>query len=173
MSHQSRYFNQQFLINLLFLIVIFVISDLVLFNWFDDVVASLWSFRIKLMLVVFYYWYDGESSGADLLQLASERKGNTAAVSHVAVFLLAIWLAVVNLITETTLSSYTGIALIFGGIAYFQFMIKTQQYCYKAFKNRPLLIFSLDQSMALILALFLRGQRQIAYFVCDGMAELI
>lgn len=110
----DRYFNKVSLLHVLFLITLYLISDIYMINYSADVYAYSKGFYFKLILCLLYL------IGSKDNNISINPGASIQAAFHFSVSVLCIWMAITGFILEhVTLSKFTGIFLLFGVLSSF------------------------------------------------------
>ena len=113
-------FSKSALLHILFLVVLYLVTDLFLINYNEDVNAYSKGFYSKLVLCVLYLIASKEKS------LTNQPCKSIEAAFHFSVTVLCIWMGIMSLTLDyVELSRFTGIFLLFGSLSSFNLIDET------------------------------------------------
>jgi len=109
-------FNKIALMHIFLLVVFYLVSDLFLINYNEDVNAYSKGFYTKVVLCLLYLFASKEKS------LTSQSNISIQIAFNFSVALLCVWMGIMSLILDNVvLSKFTGVFLLFGCLSCFNF----------------------------------------------------
>jgi len=143
---EEQFFNKVALLHILFLVVLYLVIDLSLINYNEDVNAYSKGFYSKLVLCLLYLIASKEKS------LTTQPNKSIQAAFHFSVAVLCIWMGVMSLIFENVgLSRFTGIFLLFGGLSSFNLIDETIKVTRLRMKEHTVGLYFIETMLKIIL----------------------
>jgi hypothetical protein len=143
---EEQFFNKTALLHILFLIVLYLVTDIFLINYSEDVNAYSKGFYSKLVLCVLYLISSKEKS------LTIQTNKSIQAPFHFSVTVLCIWMGVMSFIFDNVgLSRFTGVFLLFGGLSCFNLIEETIKVTRLKIKESTLALYFIETILKIIL----------------------